>query len=1505
MTKTILSAFAALALIAPNAHALPRPVVASYARGAQFEVAGYDASKSALADFPVLVRIVNDSPSGFAYSQLQSPSDGADLCFIDMNGNGLPFEIDTWNPDGTSLIWVKLPTMAQGAQFVMCWGSATSGKTVCGDNPFAGYKGVWHMNSTSPADASGSGNDGTGAGSVALVGGVVGSGLSYPDKSSYVSCGSSQAEAELTANGYTIEGWVNLAGLSGNQALFGKSGFISYRMEGTSVKITTPAVADYGSVGNFITAANEWHYFALSFIPNTTAGAKHYMDGVLKTEQNTGGINNKTDSIEMWLARNQWGNDQGFVGLIDEYRLSPTVRSADWIAASRATQIDPAFLTAGAAQSYEESAAPDVGLVAPPSAVRYTNATLTATIGSLGKNEGMTAAATWVDPLLVVSRNDDLSDPVFALPLSRVSSVPVSVPVSVLPLVTNTTYYAQLRATNSFGVAGESGVAAFTTLDPQPPAGSVLFHSRGFTTLAASATVSDFGTGSASATARVEASASSDFATIAAASAETAADVGASANHVVPGLAPDTSYFLRLRIVNEWGLVSYVPLAGSYPTRAAPLAATGVGYAFSADNSTVDFTFGVTEVFDGATLSATLEYGGQTFDERTFSQAGSIEWNGIPAARGVQTAVVTVTSVLDGTTYAQTWTATIDLRTRAYAVSRLADLSNLALCVGDTVTLPEPTGADDYYAVMDIRSFGLGEDGVTLTALEPGFSAVLLMKWNAATGSFEADPVRALALCVPEPEGNGRVFFARPGSGKMNWADTSAWRNLTDGTPDYPRLANDVAMAALPSDQLVLDASATVAELYIGEDEKHLHGAIRLTGKNSATLTFRRSSGKPGLLRLTGHGRIVEPVLTNGWTEVHIGGGEGNSTATGLGIEMLGGLVFDGGAWPDYTAWDSDEMKDFARARYIMGDNMRFWNIPEGKTLRVVNTYSRYKMTGDDQGGNANFVWNNGGQVTGRGTLLYDGAASTYIDDPFYLFEGTVAVRNKQRYDSFSMGSRGGSFWMVNWTQPTRAAPNATLLVEGDVGYNNGLSVARSYGAVSYGNAHGYGSWGYTTNALPGKKWIMNGGVFYQAGMNNNSASWREDGTTATQPIRVPNGAETLCVSNGFSLISVSYQQGDADRPTNNLEFARLEHAGDGVLVAGNDRTWYSYQNSGAGASWRTRLVLGGFHDHAIGGTGAADAIHGPAGVRTNILESTAPIVPWIVAPVEAYSSLYFPGASPEGELVMAGHPKAVVLDTVTEPTMNVCVSDKTIALSADRTVNSLRVVNNRVNGKNLGAGRTLTITSGGLIMGNGNWNNTAFIGDESGYNAGTAGTIYFPNKAYVFAPVVNSSKNYHPEIWARMVSPKGAVFSFPGYLDLGGDQTGIDDHIAVNGTYLTLGSSTTGCEIDVPVHLHGAYSTLAIARQGSFCFQDLYFWDHATPGATFVPPAGAQERVRKMWIDGASQPRGYYGSSESGVEDLAEKLFPAFVDDRHFSGTGWIKVMTDEVLQPTLLFLR
>ena len=1115
--------------------------------------------------------------------------------------------------------------------------------------------------------------------------------------------------------------------------------------------------------------------------------------------------------------------------------------------------------------------------------VAYTNATFIASC------TGMGAGADSVTAAIQISTTRDFADIFLTVPLSLAGIG--SQTLSVNGFTTNTAYFARVVGENNAHKEGTSAVASFVTLDPQPPEGVSSFSGRGFTTLSATALVTTFGTGSASAMVRFEAS-TNGFATIAATSAGVAATAGTGALLAVPGLAPDTAYALRLRIENEWGLVTYVPIDGTFSTREAPLSATGIGYTFAADRTTVDFTFGVSEVFDGATCTATLTYAGEEVGSQNFTGPGTLSWAAVPAVKGAATATVRVVSVVNGVEYSQSWSVSADPRTVSYTVPSLAALANLALYAGDTVTLPELPGTDDHYFVMDVRSFELADDGVTLVALEPGFSAVLAMVWNASAGDFAAAG-RGFAVCIPETEGSGRVFLARPGSGSVNWTDTTKWRNLTNpgAAADYPHFANDVAMAALPADgQLILNNDATVAELYLGPDENSLHKAVRLTGQDSSTLIFRRGSGKPGLFRFTGHGRLGTSALTGGWSELHVGGGSGNSPSTGLGIEMPGGLVFDGGAWPDFTAWDSDEMKSFGRARCIMGDNMRYWNVPEGKTLRIVNTYSRYKMTGDDQGGNANFVWNNGGQVTGKGTWLYDGAASTYMDDPFYEFEGTVAVRNKQKYDDFAFGSRGGSFWMVNWTQPTRTAPNATLLVEGDVAYSG---LGGSYGVVSYGNAHGYGSWGWTDNALPGKAWILNGGYYRAAAMNNNAASWRADGTTATQPVCVPNGAETLVVSNGFSSISLG-QNGDVDRPTNSVAFAHLEHAGDGTLRVGSDRTYNSYQNNGAGAYWRVRMVLGGFHDHAIGGTGHAVCRHGDASVRTNLLEATAPIVPWIVTDVQYATSLYFPGADDDtDEIVIAGHPKATVLDETTDPKANVRVSATSLALSADRTVNSLVVQNNYNKTRNLGAGRKLTITSGGLIVGDGNQNNTG-IGDKSGFEAGTTGTIYFPRKAYIYCPTQNDTENNHPAIWAPIVSPKGAVFSFPGDLHLFGDQTGIDDHIAVNGADLRLGNATTGCDIDVPVHLHGAFSRLTLGKQGTFCHQDLHFWDHGTPGSKFVPVPGTTEVVHRLYVDGTCLRRGIYGSSESGAEN---------VDDAHFSGTGLVKVISDENF--TLLFLR
>ena len=57
---------------------------------------------------------------------------------------------------------------------------------------------------------------------------------------------------------------------------------------------------------------------------------------------------------------------------MDEVRLGAFVPSADWIAADYATQSSPSFLTASAAQPYEASAEPQVGVsvAAPTAALR-------------------------------------------------------------------------------------------------------------------------------------------------------------------------------------------------------------------------------------------------------------------------------------------------------------------------------------------------------------------------------------------------------------------------------------------------------------------------------------------------------------------------------------------------------------------------------------------------------------------------------------------------------------------------------------------------------------------------------------------------------------------------------------------------------------------------------------------------------------------------------------------------------------------------------------------------------------------------------------------------------------------------------------------------------------------------------------------------------------------------------------------------------------------------------
>jgi len=451
--KRILPLLALLAL--PAAGALPHPASYEFDYGAKFTVSGYAAGKPALSGFPVLVRIQNGSPSGFSYDDLQSKSTGADIAFVDMDGNGLPFEIDTWDPSGESLIWVKLPTMQNGTEFVMCWGSDTAGKTVCGDNPFAGYYGVWHMNEANAKDSSANHLDGTANGSVTAVDAKLGKGASF----------SSSAKIETTdtlnsafSSAISFETWAFSSDVSGKQALFGKEALATFKFEGSATLFTTPGKKDFNGVNQPV-SANTWYHIVLTFVPSQSA--KVYVDGVLAKTQadDKNGFNDLTKSCPVVFGSNQW--NQYYKGVLDECRLLTTELSADWIAADYATQSDASFLTVGAAEVWREKPEPAAELSV--GSVQISNAVATVSVSRLG------ADANYVDVTVQVSADSGFSPTAWTTTYHVTGEDTRN--LAVTGLEPFTTYYARAVAANDKGKSVTTDAVSFKTRKAPRPQG--------------------------------------------------------------------------------------------------------------------------------------------------------------------------------------------------------------------------------------------------------------------------------------------------------------------------------------------------------------------------------------------------------------------------------------------------------------------------------------------------------------------------------------------------------------------------------------------------------------------------------------------------------------------------------------------------------------------------------------------------------------------------------------------------------------------------------------------------------------------------------------------------------------------------------------------------------------------------------------------------------------------------------------------------------------------------
>ena len=101
-----------------------------------------NAGNAAAENVPVALRLSPSLVRGFDYA---TAGDGTHFEILDEAGAILPYEIDTWNPGGESLLWVKVPFFVKDRKLTVIYGHTNKDMTNAAQ-VWSNYIGVWHMN---------------------------------------------------------------------------------------------------------------------------------------------------------------------------------------------------------------------------------------------------------------------------------------------------------------------------------------------------------------------------------------------------------------------------------------------------------------------------------------------------------------------------------------------------------------------------------------------------------------------------------------------------------------------------------------------------------------------------------------------------------------------------------------------------------------------------------------------------------------------------------------------------------------------------------------------------------------------------------------------------------------------------------------------------------------------------------------------------------------------------------------------------------------------------------------------------------------------------------------------------------------------------------------------------------------------------------------------------------------------------------------------------------------
>ena len=314
-----------------------------YGSSLKITFSGYGRGET-LSNFPALVNLSTNMP-GFSYSQFAS-SIGNDLRFTDASGVLLiPHEIDEWNTNGTSSVWVNVPSLSTSSDFIWAyWGNpaatnlpayATNGAV------WPGYDVVWHLKERSfPFADSADQYPATSGILPAQTNGIIGHGQYFDGSTTYLDGG---APLNLN-NAFTMSAWVDLAGTATNiqtiwanqKGGFGSAGVALFVNSFNTANGKVVFDAGDGSNGSEMGSSSgavptgQWHLVTAT-VNRAGGNVTFYVDGTP-----VGGGTIVTDFINNAdLNLGRFTNSVFyFKGAMDEARIQSGIASSNWIWAS-------------------------------------------------------------------------------------------------------------------------------------------------------------------------------------------------------------------------------------------------------------------------------------------------------------------------------------------------------------------------------------------------------------------------------------------------------------------------------------------------------------------------------------------------------------------------------------------------------------------------------------------------------------------------------------------------------------------------------------------------------------------------------------------------------------------------------------------------------------------------------------------------------------------------------------------------------------------------------------------------------------------------------------------------------------------------------------------------------------------------------------------------------------------------------------------------------------------